>query len=275
MAFFDDLKEVIHEAKGLFPDENTQAGKADDSESKTVYLKCPYCGAENKVIWREGTLPKCPYCGGEYDSRQVEEQKKAMLEAATKRKEAEAARQAAMNASAKAALQGPWARKHRIHIIMIAVLLVMAVAAAIYGALGGKSMSMRMDSSFEVHVGDAPQPLSEDEADGGDEQAVSYSDLYVEELDRECVWDDENQWWYDVETDCYLMYNESGDPAVWQYWVKDISGNYGDYGWLYFAETEGSWYVQTDADTWEPLPKKYDTSALWQVDADTVPEEAE
>ena len=85
MAFFDDLKEVIHEAKDLFPDGNAGNGNMDDSDTKAVFLKCPYCGAQNKIIWREGALPRCPSCGGEYDSSQVEEQKKAVAEAAEKR----------------------------------------------------------------------------------------------------------------------------------------------------------------------------------------------
>ena len=154
MAFFDDLKDVIHEAKSLFPDENAENINMDDSDNKAVYLKCPYCGAQNKIIWREGALPVCPYCGGEYDSSQVEEQRKAMVEAAEKRR---AAAEALSGRDESPGPKVPWHRKFRIHIILVAMVLVISIFAAIYLALGGKSMSMHMDSNFEVHIGDTSQ----------------------------------------------------------------------------------------------------------------------
>ena len=138
MAFFDDIKDVIHEAKALFPDEN--AGRnTDDSDTKAVYLNCPYCGAQNKIIWREGALPKCPSCGGEYDRSQVEEQRKAVTQPASEPKV-------------------PWHKKFRIHIILVAMMLMMVIFAAIYLAFGGSSMSMHMDSNFEIHIGETSQP---------------------------------------------------------------------------------------------------------------------
>ena len=152
MAFFDDLKEVIHEAKDLFPDGNAENANLDDSDTKAVYLKCPYCGAQNKIIWREGALPRCPSCGGEYDSAQVEEQKKALAEAAEKKRAAaEAAALSRRNAVSEPDV--PWHKKFRIHIILVSALLIISIFAAIYLALGGKSMSMHMDSNFEVHIG--------------------------------------------------------------------------------------------------------------------------
>ena len=156
MGFFDEIKDVIHEAKTLFPDENAGNGTMDDNETKTVYLKCPYCGAENKIIWKEGVLPKCPYCGGEYDSSQVEEQRKAMLEAAEKRRAAaDAAALSKMNAASEPKV--PWHKKFRIQIILGIMMLILAIFAAIYMALGGKPMSMHMDSNFEIHIGETSQ----------------------------------------------------------------------------------------------------------------------
>ena len=149
MAFFDDLKDVIHEAKELFPGENAENKNMDDSDTKAVYLKCPYCGAENKIIWREGALPKCPYCGGEYDKSEIEKQRKAMVEAAEKRRAA---------ADAAAAPKVPWHKKFRIHIILVILMLALSIFAAIYLALGGKPMSMHMDSNIEVQIGETSSP---------------------------------------------------------------------------------------------------------------------
>ena len=135
MAFFDDMKDVIHEAKSLFPEENAENKNRDDNDTKTVFLKCPYCGTQNKIIWREGALPRCPYCGGEYNVSQAEEQRKPVAEPGV-----------------------PWHKKFRIHIILVAMLLIISIFAAIYLALGGGPMSMRMDSNFEIHIGETTQP---------------------------------------------------------------------------------------------------------------------
>ena len=42
--------------------------------------------------------------------------------------------------------------------MLLAMLLIISIFAAVYLALGGGPMSMRMDSNFEIHIGETTQP---------------------------------------------------------------------------------------------------------------------
>ena len=87
--------------------------------------------------------------------------------------------------------------------------------------------------------------------------------IYVPALSRTVNWYAEYDSYYDEQTDCYFLLNTDMDPEIWQYWYEGISSDYGDYGWMEWDEKENRWYINTNADDWEPLPEKYDTSGLW------------
>lgn len=86
--------------------------------------------------------------------------------------------------------------------------------------------------------------------------------LYVEEIGRYCPVDGDN--YYDETTQCWFWFNEDLSPAQWQYWYEDVSGDFGDFGWMEYSDSEGIWYIEVKNGVWEPLDTdKYSTDKLW------------
>ena len=69
--------------------------------------------------------------------------------------------------------------------------------------------------------------------------------------------------YYDEASDCWLWYNTTVEPAVWQYWYEGVSSDFGDYGWMEH-DAEG-WHIEASEGNWIPLPEKYDASGLWYI----------
>ena len=69
--------------------------------------------------------------------------------------------------------------------------------------------------------------------------------------------------YYDEASDCWLWYNTTVEPAVWQYWYEGVSSAIGDYGWMEH-DAEG-WHIEASEGNWIPLPEKYDASGLWYI----------
>ncbi len=90
----------------------------------------------------------------------------------------------------------------------------------------------------------------------------AYSDSGA--ADKTLVWDEDQDSYYDADTDCWLWYNEDLDPAVWQYWYEGISSDYGDYGWM--EHYPDGWFIEESAENWIPLPDSYDTGDLWYIE---------
>lgn len=90
----------------------------------------------------------------------------------------------------------------------------------------------------------------------------SLNTIYVEPIGRECSFDGEN--YYDKETDMYFWFNTDVSPAQWQYWYEPISGQYGDFGWMEYDDSEQRWYIEASSGTW--VKYEGDTSAMWHFD---------
>ena len=90
----------------------------------------------------------------------------------------------------------------------------------------------------------------------------SLNTIYVEPIGRECSFDGKN--YYDEESNMYFWFNTDVSPAQWQYWYEPISGQYGDYGWMEYDDSEQRWYIEASSGTW--VKYEGDTSAMWHFD---------
>ncbi len=82
--------------------------------------------------------------------------------------------------------------------------------------------------------------------------------------DKLLVWSDEDESYYDEESECWIWWNTEVDPNLWQYWYEGISSEYGDYGWMEHDDT--GWYIEAGAGNWIGLPGRYDTGNLWYIE---------
>ena len=80
--------------------------------------------------------------------------------------------------------------------------------------------------------------------------------------DKVITWSDDDECYYDEQSDCYLWYNYNLDPAIWQYWYEGISSDY-DSGWM--EHGADGWFIETSSG-WIELPEEYDADALWYID---------
>lgn len=82
--------------------------------------------------------------------------------------------------------------------------------------------------------------------------------------DKDLVWDQDAESYYDKSTDCWVWYNTEVDPAVWQYWYEGISSDFGDYGWM--EHDEDGWFIERSYGNWIELPDTYDAGRLWFIE---------
>lgn len=80
-------------------------------------------------------------------------------------------------------------------------------------------------------------------------QATQAQTIYVVSIGRLCVFDGYN--YVDPDTGCEFWYNNTIDTPQWQYWYKDFSEQYGDYGWLEYDDVEKQWYVEVSRGNWQ------------------------
>ena len=157
--------------------------------------------------------------------------------------------------------------KSRIMPAMI-VLLVIAVLIVIGATLVVTGVQNRMEQqvqSFQSTGGDTAGDL--DLYGETISLAVSGDNTYTVSKtasDKQLVWDEEADSYYDRSTDCWVCYNTDVEPAVWQYWYEGISSDYGDYGWM--EHYSDGWFIEDDYGEWVALPEKYDTDRLWYIE---------
>ncbi|SEQ35480.1 hypothetical protein SAMN02910369_01635 [Lachnospiraceae bacterium NE2001] len=86
---------------------------------------------------------------------------------------------------------------------------------------------------------------------------VSETDSY----DKKLEWSSEYYSYYESS----YYYNVWYDPSSkeWQYWDNDISGNYGNYGWMKCEDL--GWVIEEDKNTWVRLPEEYDRNSIWHI----------
>lgn len=124
---------------------------------------------------------------------------------------------------------------------------------------GTQSESFRINDEYET----MPDFLSQDtiylSETGGQAFAVSDSPA-----DKELIWDEDAESYYDEESDCWLWYNMDVDPPLWQYWYEGISSDFGDYGWM--EHDADGWFIEESYGNWIELPEEYDTGSLWYIE---------
>ena len=101
--------------------------------------------------------------------------------------------------------------------------------------------------------------------DAGSGGAFRLSPDGEESYDKKLLWDGEEECYFDPASDCWLRYDAEAASPQWEYWVQDVSPDFGDYGWMKYEP--GGWVVQQAEGNWIPLPDRYDQSELWHIDA--------
>ena len=93
----------------------------------------------------------------------------------------------------------------------------------------------------------------------GEAYGITNSD---KEYDKKLVWSSQYDSYYDLDSDCYIWYNDR--VKIWQYWYQRIYSDYGDYGWM--EHYDDGWFIEASSNNWIALPEKYDTSSLWYIE---------
>ena len=237
-----DEKTNTHYRKGYYDE---MGNHYDDIAFKkngeyTASFHCDYCDSDLKYAWKEGAAPKCPNCGAELNE---------------------------MGIVTDEIVEEPVGAGNS---ASIAKKIVIGYFSIIFGFMFLGCIGSIASNAFGSHEYNDYE-YSEDYDDYEETYGAYNPDLfgdtyYVEEIGRDCEWLDEYESYYDEDTDCYFYYNVDLEPAIWQYWYEDISSDYGDYGWMEYAEDEDSWYIEDRGGHWIELPDEYDTSYLWHID---------
>lgn len=96
-----------------------------------------------------------------------------------------------------------------------------------------------------------------DETENGWYETVSVDSEY----DKKLEWDKNTNSYYDSDSRCYIWYDDVTNE--WQYWFKNVSSDYGNYGWMKCGHN--SWEIENKSGKWVPLPEKYDRNKLWYI----------
>ena len=62
----------------------------------------------------------------------------------------------------------------------------------------------------------------------------------------------------------WFWHNTDVAPSTWQYWVEEISSDYGEYGWM--EHDSDGWWIETSDGNWEKVPSRYNTSNLIYIE---------
>lgn len=200
-------------------------------------LACEYCGTNIKLKWTEGAIPSCPNCG-------------ALLREMTENSVVEdiLKDQPVSTGTKKMNLKPIYIGIFFMTIIMVMPFLRIFLSTFI------RELNKNL---YDINSTTTTSTYYAEEDDG--------RSIYVNEIGRECYWDDENEYYYDEASDCYFFFNDETDTPEWQYWYEGISSDFGDYGWMFYDYDEEQWYIE-DSGEWIILPDSYDTSILWHFD---------
>ena len=141
------------------------------------------------------------------------------------------------------------------------IFIVVCISVVIFTAISDSAAK-------EVNKRNSPIPKTEpnssyreyiylDETEEGWYTTVSSDADY----DKKLEWDNITNSYYDSDSKCYIWYNN--DTNEWQYWFKNVSSDYGDYGWMKCGHN--SWEIEKSSGNWVPLPEKYARGKLWYI----------
>lgn len=165
-------------------------------------------------------------------------------------------------------------RRKKVWPVLLAILVILGGLCAL-GSHELKKQAMQEQQEAQLLQGAQPESFRvNDEYDsvpdfldqdtiylsktGGQSFGISSSPA-----DKELVWDEEADSFYDEESDCWLWYNTDVEPPLWQYWYEGISSDFGDYGWM--EHDRDGWFIEESYGNWIELPEEYDTEALWYI----------
>lgn len=254
---------------------------------KDVICKCEYCDTVSKIDWSEGGALICPQCGGtmtlvsKLDEYTRDPNYDTMQQTAGYVDYADRGSYSDDYGSDYGASSFPNQTVRRI------AALLFVIACFLVPALQSVS---RSSSSYDDYDGGYVNYGGGYNNGGYNVQSESDPELFgttvylreresgVYELadayqyDRVMVWNDEEQSYYDTDSELWAWYNTDVEPKLWQYWYEPISGDYGDYGWMEYEN--GVWYIESRSGNWIPVPEKYDISPLWHIEAQTASTES-
>ena len=177
-------------------------------ENQETILTCEYCGAQTKVLWKEGMIPNCEACG-------------APLRIDLQDKGQEPVYAAGTGGETTRARRGISPAK-----IILLIFAVMVVLRIIGNFVINNHSSQSVSNVQE-------QPHMDDS-------------IYVDEIGRTCYLDGDN--YYDEETQCWFWYNEERSVwQYWYEGISSDYGDYGwmeydytDQKW-YIETSQGKW----------------------------------
>lgn len=92
--------------------------------------------------------------------------------------------------------------------------------------------------------------------------------IYINEIGR-AVYKNDKGLFEDEETGCLFFWNESANPAQWQYWYSGVSDEFTGYGWMRYDANKAEWSIEVSEGTWgtitSPIP-----DYVWHFDASYV-----
>ena len=212
-----------------------------DGANYETLLACSYCGTNIKLKWTEGAIPSCPNCGALLN----EVTDNAVVEDKLKDKVVYSSPASGSKMNLKPM------------IIVLCILGAFTVLPFVF---------VFMFAFIAALTGSTPKTTTTTTTTSAYvEEVSSDNSIYVNEIGRECYWDDEYECYYDQTSDCYFYFNDDVEPPEWQYWYEGISSDYGDYGWMAYDYDEEQWYIE-DSSGWIILPDSYNISELWHFD---------
>ena len=137
-------------------------------ENQETILTCEYCGAQTKVLWKEGMIPNCEACGAPLRI-DLQDKGQEPVYAAGTGQETTRARRGISPA--------------KIILLIFAIMVVLRIV----GNFVRNSYNSQSVSNVQ-------------------EQTQMQDSIYVEEIGRTCYLDGDN--YYDEETQCWFWYNE-------------------------------------------------------------------
>ena len=228
-----------------------------DGVYKNVVCQCEYCDTVSKIDWTEGGPLICPQCGGTMKilSKLDEYTQDPLYRKIGRRRDAGGSR------------FSPYAAMAVIALIFIFVIAVFAGIRDSYDER--KSNLSPYDGGYDYGGNEMPPdpvvPVGFGEAvylkDLGS-GAFSISD--ESDYDRVLIWDEDEESYYEAESQLWAWFNTDVTPPLWQYWYEPISQDYGDYGWMEYEK--GVWFIEANAGNWIQVPRSYDTTPLWHIE---------
>ena len=224
-----------------------------DGSYKNVLCECEYCGTRKVMDVEAGGSLQCEACGGTMKIVST-------VDELVREETVDPGAVPERSAKSRKAMTLVFA------ILLAAVLItVFSVFSIIRKASSGPGVTQSWGNEDVIPLGGTNENYDYtvylSKTGNGTYSVVNEGDAY----DKQLVWNDEFESYYDAESDCYLWYNEEMDPPLWQYWYEGISSDYGDYGWMEYDEAEQQWYIE-EKNGWSALPAQYDASRLWHIE---------